>query len=133
MSKKVPVLGVCVGFQIMAKSSEEGSLDGLGWINATVKKFDLDVSRYPLPHMGWNEIEINKKNSLVHQLPENPEFYFLHSYYVKCENQDDIIAQTKYDKNFVSLANYENIYGCQPHPEKSHQNGIRFLQNFGEL
>ncbi len=132
--KKIPVLGICVGLQILAKSSEEGIESGLGWINGHIKKLDrIKLKKnMPLPHMGWNNIDIKLKNHLVKNLDNNSRFYFLHSYFIECDNKD-IIATTEYGEDFASIINHDNIYGIQPHPEKSHSNGIIVLKNFGEL
>lgn len=134
LDKKIPVIGICVGMQMLANSSDEGKLPGLGWINAVVKKFDYSQqNNMPLPHMGWNSIKTNRKNQLLCNLEVNPRFYFLHSYYFECNNGNDIIATTNYGVFFTSVVNHENIYGIQCHPEKSHHNGITLLKNFGEL
>lgn len=132
--KKLPVIGICVGMQMLANSSEEGELKGLGWINGIVKKFDNSkIANNPLPHMGWNTLEINKSNNLFESLEINPRFYFLHSYYFECENKNDVLARAMYGDTFECIVNYKNIYGIQCHPEKSHYNGMQLLKNFGEL
>lgn len=134
LQKKLPVVGVCVGMQMMAKGSDEGNLEGLGWVDAHVHKFDAaQVSaKLPLPHMGWNDIQLTKNTPLLQDLDENPRYYFLHSYYFKCENNDDIIAETDYGIKFTSAINHKNIFGAQFHPEKSHHFGIQLLKNFAE-
>jgi imidazole glycerol-phosphate synthase subunit HisH len=132
---KVPVIGICVGMQILAKSSDEGSLPGLGWINGDVKIFDGSIIPYKtkLPHMGWNTINPLNENSLLDGFSMKSRFYFLHSYYFVCNDTIDIIATTDYGIKFTSAVNKGNIYGVQFHPEKSHQNGIQLLNNFAKL
>jgi imidazole glycerol-phosphate synthase subunit HisH len=135
MVNKIPVVGICVGMQMLARSSEEGVLPGLGWIDATVKKFD--VSKVPfgtlLPHMGWNTIRPGQENPLLEGLNDQSRFYFLHSYYFVCDHDQDSIATTAYGITFTSAVNRDNIFGIQFHPEKSHHNGIRLLHNFARL
>lgn len=132
--KKLPIIGICVGMQMLAKSSEEGTLNGLGWIDGIVKKFDKSkIKNAPLPHMGWNNLKIEKKNKIFDNLEENPRYYFLHSYYFECENKEDVIATATYGEKFDCMINHKNIYGIQCHPEKSHHNGMQLLKNFGEL
>ena len=134
LEKKIPVIGICVGMQMLAKSSEEGTLNGLGWIDGIVKKFDKSkIKNAPLPHMGWNNLIMEKKNKIFDNLEENPRYYFLHSYYFECNNKEDVIATATYGEQFECMVNHDNIYGIQPHPEKSHHNGMQLLKNFGEL
>lgn len=134
LEKEIPVIGICVGMQMLAKSSEEGTLNGLGWIDGIVKKFDKSkIKNAPLPHMGWNNLKIEKKNKIFDNLEENPRYYFLHSYYFECENKEDVIATATYGEKFDCMINHKNIYGIQCHPEKSHHNGMQLLKNFGEL
>lgn len=134
VSKRVPVLGICVGMQIMAKQSDEGTLNGLGWIDAEVKKFDTAANnKIYLPHMGWNDATPCRENGLFKTIEKDARFYFLHSYYFLPKNQSDIIAKTDYNGSFVSGVNHKNVFGVQFHPEKSHQYGIQLLKNFAEL
>ena len=134
LDKKLPVIGICVGMQMLAKSSDEGSLSGLGWIDANVKKFDKSkILDAPLPHMGWNSLNIKSSKEIVENLESDPRFYFLHSYYFECENKDDVVATASYGEEFECIVNHENIYGIQCHPEKSHHSGMQLLKNFGEL
>ncbi len=135
LEKKLPVIGICVGMQMLAKSSEEGKLPGLGWINGVVKKFDVSKfsQNMPLPHMGWNNIELIQPNRLTDHLESKPKFYFLHSYYFECNDSKDSIALADYGAKFTCMVNHQNIYGIQCHPEKSHHNGMQLLKNFGAL
>ena len=131
---KTPVLGVCVGMQMMAKKSDEGKLPGLGWIDAEVKRFD-DAGfnqRTHLPHMGWNDVNPRSSACLFKGL-NSPRFYFLHSYYFAPANSDDVLGVTDYCGDFASVARCANVFGTQFHPEKSHQWGISLLKNFAEL
>ena len=135
LEKKVPVVGVCVGMQMLAKSSDEGDLPGLGWIDATVKKFDVSMLKQStrLPHMGWNDVMSTKNNTLLRNLDYQARFYFLHSYFFSCNQPEDSIAVADYGINFTCVVNHENIYGVQFHPEKSHHFGIQLLKNFSEI
>ena len=126
---KKPVLGICVGMQIMAKSSEEGNADGLGWFDARVVKFNRRDDKFPLPHMGWNNVEIKRKSNLFNGLDSEKRFYFLHSYHFDAECHDTI-AVTNYSEKIGCILNSGNIYGIQCHPEKSHHNGVALLKNF---
>ena len=133
--KGVPVIGICVGMQMLAKSSEEGNLPGLGWVDATVKKFDISKIKTTthLPHMGWNDVSPQNGNHLFEGLNNDAKFYFLHSYYFSCNQADDAIAVSTYGDTFVCAINYKNIYGVQFHPEKSHHYGVKVLENFAKI
>jgi glutamine amidotransferase len=133
--KKVPVIGICVGMQMLAKRSDEGKLEGLSWIDADIIKFDLNlINQKPkLPHMGWNDVNPIGNNPLFHNLDTNSIFYFLHSYYFSCNNPNDEIAKSDYGLDFTCAVNHNNIFGVQFHPEKSHQYGIQLLKNFANL
>ncbi|MCT4223077.1 imidazole glycerol phosphate synthase subunit HisH [Elizabethkingia anophelis] len=135
LDKKIPVIGICVGMQMMANNSDEGKMDGLKWIDATVKKFDeakiRQVTR--LPHMGWNDVKPIKDLDLFKGLEKDAIFYFLHTYYFDCNNREDIMAITDYGGEFASAAHHENKYGIQFHPEKSHSYGEILLHNFAKL
>jgi glutamine amidotransferase len=128
--KKIPVIGICVGMQMMAKTSDEGSSEGLGWLNTNVKKFE-EKDGFPLPHMGWNQLSI-QENPIFNGLNNVPEFYFLHSYHFD-EDYEYVIAKSEYSDLIGCIVNKENIYGIQCHPEKSHQSGITILKNFAEV
>ena len=135
LEKKVPVIGICVGMQIMAKASEEGNMKGLGWLDAEIKKFktsDKENTLY-LPHMGWNDIKCYQNHDLLRGLEEEAKFYFLHSYYFEESSNQQILSQTNYGKSFTSCAYKENIFSVQFHPEKSHQWGELLLKNFSKI
>jgi glutamine amidotransferase len=130
---KRPILGVCVGMQMMARRSEEGSLDGLGWIPADVKRLDHRAAgRSCLPHMGWNTAEPTRDHPLFFQIKE-PSYYFLHSYHFSPDSEDITIATTDYSQRFASAICHGNLLGTQFHPEKSHGAGVRLLENFANL
>lgn len=132
---QVPVLGICVGMQILSNGSEEGNLEGLGWIPGKVKKINKEFLPHKpkLPHLGWNSIRIMKETPLFLNVDEDEGFYFIHSYYFECEVNRDILTTTFYGSNFTSSVNRLNIFGTQFHPEKSHSNGINLLKNFALL
>lgn len=135
LRRKTPLLGICVGMQVLAESSEEGRLPGLGWIAGSVRKIRPvgDGHNMPLPHMGWNSIAPNQENELLRGLSDGARFYFLHSYYFACYKRENVLAETAYGDLFASAVNSANIFGVQFHPEKSHQNGIQLLRNFATL
>ena len=135
LENKIPIVGICVGMQMLAKSSDEGILPGLGWINGEVKLFDASKITYKtqLPHMGWNSINPLNENPLLLGFNNESRFYFLHSYYFICNRTEEVIATTTYGIHYASALNKENIFGIQFHPEKSHSNGIQLLHNFANL
>lgn len=132
---KTPVIGICVGMQMMAKSSDEGVLPGLGWVDGVVRKMILPDRQkmLPLPHMGWNEVNQGISHPLFDGIQQDGTFYFLHSYYLECEKPENILASARYGEDFACIVHSENVYGIQCHPEKSHQNGVRLLENFAHL
>lgn len=135
LNERKHVLGICVGMQMLALSSEEGKQTGLGWLNADVKKFRWSNGKKNIfiPHMGWNNVEQINENMLLKEIDNNSYFYFLHSYYYEANDEKNILATTNYGKDFASVVNKDNIYGVQFHPEKSHQCGVKLLKNFAEL
>lgn len=135
MNEKVPVLGICLGMQLMTNHSEEGNTKGLGWIDANVKKFKFNEQSMKVPHMGWNEVVTNPDSPLFRNFEdfEITRFYHVHSYYVCLNNPEDEISKTIYGIPFTSGFQNENIYGVQFHPEKSHRYGLKVLSNFAKV
>ena len=132
--KKKPVLGICLGMQLMAKDSEEGKTEGLGWLDANVRKMQVDDTlKFKIPHTGWNKIIQSKKSHLMKGIPESSEFYFVHSYYLKPNETSNILNETEYSFKFTSAIEKDNIFGVQYHPEKSHDVGEVLLKNFISL
>ncbi len=132
--QKRPILGICLGMQLMAKHSEEGNSTGLSWFNADVIRFNVsDTLKYKVPHTGWNQVSIKKESMLMKKIPDLSEFYFVHSYHFKCHHLPDVLNVTEFDYPFVSAVEKENIFGVQYHPEKSHEAGAQLLKNFVEL
>ena len=130
LKDKIPVLGICLGMQILTNSSEEGVSKGLCWINAKTIKFKFNETKFKIPHMGWNTVELTNKNLLSKEFNTNTRFYFVHSYFVKVNDEKNSILKTHYHIKFDSAINNENIYGVQFHPEKSHKNGMQLFKNF---
>lgn len=131
--EKVPVLGICLGMQLLTKSSEEGNVDGLGWIDAKTVKFQLsDYSNLKIPHMGWNEVQLPQKHILCDDMYQDPRFYFVHSYHAVCESDANILMTTHFGYDFTSGIVKDNIIGVQFHPEKSHKFGMKLFKNFIE-
>jgi glutamine amidotransferase len=135
LEKKIPIIGICVGMQMMGNRSDEGASEGLKWIDADIIKFDesLIQQRTKLPHMGWNDVSPKEGHALFEGLEQEAIFYFLHSYYFKCKNPEDSIAFSDYGFQFTSAVNSKNVYGIQFHPEKSHKYGEKLLYNFAKL
>ena len=133
MIDKVPILGICLGIQLFSKKSEEGNLPGLGWIDAETVRFHFNENRnMKIPHMGWNTVTVKDTESLFRGMNGEIRFYFVHSYYLKCNHEGDILSTTPYGFEFVSSVHRDNIYGTQFHPEKSHKFGMQLLRNFVE-
>lgn len=132
-----PFLGICLGMQLLFKSSCEGGMGGLGWINGTVQKFNFssckDSNKLKIPHMGWNSVSVKGYQSIFKDLIVESRFYFVHSYYVNCVSSKDILATTDYGGIFTCAVHSGNIYGVQFHPEKSHRFGMTMLKNFLEI
>ena len=132
--KKKPVLGICLGMQLMAKDSEEGNTEGLGWLDANVRKMQVDDTlKFKIPHTGWNKITQSKKSHLMKGIPESSEFYFVHSYHLMSNETSNILNETEYCFKFTSAIEKNNIFGVQYHPEKSHDIGEVLLKNFISL
>lgn len=132
VEEKVPILGVCLGMQLLCKKSEEGKLPGLAWLDAETIRFNFEDSKSQLkiPHMGWNSVGICQTNSLFGGLEAVNRFYFVHSYHVVCHNPADVLATAHHGYDFTAAFSHENIYGVQFHPEKSHRFGMALLKNF---
>ncbi len=129
--KRVPVLGICLGMQLMASSSAEGCSAGLGWFDGSVVRFEVaDKLHFKVPHMGWNQVRQRKESLLLKDIPDNSEFYFVHSYYYAPSNNDEVLLTSDYSTNFTCGIERDNIFGVQFHPEKSHAVGMKMLRNF---
>jgi glutamine amidotransferase len=133
LENKKPILGICLGMQLLTKYSEEGNLAGLGLIDAQTKKFDFNDLSLKVPHMGWNTITFQKESAINSGVFDQPRYYFVHSYYVECSNQEDILCTSQYGQEFVSGFQHKNIFGFQFHPEKSHKFGLELLANFCKI
>ncbi len=133
--EKTPIMGICLGMQLLTKGSEEGKLEGFGFVDAYAKKFDFSSldETLPVPHMGWNKVYLQKESKLLQEgkVREN-RFYFVHSFAVNCKNREDVLTTTHYGYEFVSSFEKDNIIGCQFHPEKSHKFGMKLFENFVE-
>jgi len=126
-----PVLGICLGMQLMCKGSEEGVLPGLGWFDADVKRFRIpEGSPFKIPHMGWNAVQVKKDNPLIEKKEEEQRFYFVHSYHAVCNNPQDELLSAVHDYEFTAAISHDNIYATQFHPEKSHRFGMELLKHF---
>ena len=131
---KAPILGICLGMQLMTEYSEEGERNGLGWVKATVQKFNVkDTLRHKVPHTGWNRVTTLKESPLMSEITKDSEFYFVHEYHIVCDDKQDVLNETLYEYSFVSAFQKENIFGVQYHPEKSHDVGLQLFKNFINL
>jgi len=134
LEKKKPILGICLGAQLMTKHSQEGDVDGLGWVDASTVRFDQSKDNsMKVPHMGWSEIAITSQNPLWSDLPAEPRFYFVHTYHFLFSEQEEVSATCYHSYDFACAFKKNNIYGTQFHPEKSHKFGMRILENFNKL
>ena len=132
--RKKPILGICLGMQAMARRSfEYGEHEGLGWFDADVVRLTPADAKLRVPHVGWNQVSYQKGHALFRGLPETPDFYFVHSFYMKCRNATDVIATTDYGGPFTVAVANGNIFGTQFHPEKSQDFGLKVLENFAAL
>lgn len=134
IQKKKPILGICLGMQVMAsKSYENGIFDGLNWIDSEVVPINTKNLEIKIPHIGWNSLHNLKRNNIFYNIEENFNFYFVHSYFMKCNNMNDVIAECEYGTHITAAVNKENIFGVQFHPEKSQDYGLRIIENFDNL
>lgn len=134
IEKRTPILGICLGMQLLTERSEEGALPGLGLVNASTVRFRFDCnSNLRIPHMGWNSVTVRKESPLFYDMYPDPVFYFVHSYHVVCHRAEDVLSTTNYGYDFVSSLHKGNIFGTQFHPEKSRKYGLKLIKNFVEL
>ena len=134
MQDKVPLLGICVGLQMLMENSEEGTEPGLGWIAGKTVKFKKDgLGDLKIPHMGWTDVKRSKDSALINNLGDQPRFYFVHSYHVSPDHPEDELLSAHYGYDFTAAINRDNIFGVQFHPEKSHKYGMKILENFSRL
>ena len=132
--KRKAVLGICLGMELMAMTSEEGDTPGLQWLDAEAVRFKISAAaRHKVPHMGWNRIQIKKGSALMKGVEDLSEFYFAHSYYLRINDRSVVLNETEYGISFPSAVECDNIFGVQYHPEKSHSAGVQVLKNFIEM
>jgi glutamine amidotransferase len=133
VEKKKPLLGICLGMQMLGRKSEEGALPGLGYIPFDNIRFSFSPElNLKIPHMGWNQVKIQATTALTKSLPDKERYYFVHSYHAKCDNSENVLITCEYGYEFTAAVYCENIFGVQFHPEKSHSFGMRILKNFAE-
>jgi imidazole glycerol-phosphate synthase subunit HisH len=130
LDRRTPILGICLGMQLFARHSQEGDVEGLGWIDADVTRFAIDDARLKVPQMGWNGVRVARPDPVLHGVTEETEFYFVHAYHLVCRDSADVLCETDYGYPFTSVVQRDNLYGVQFHPEKSHEAGEALLRNF---
>lgn len=134
LKENTPILGICLGAQLMLDRSEEGDRDGFGWVKGRCKRFRFDTTKkLKVPHMGWNQVQALKPSLLTEKLPDSARFYFVHSYHFDLSDPNDRLFQTEYGYTFTSAFQKNHIIGLQFHPEKSHRFGMSVLKNFSEM
>lgn len=132
LEDKVPILGICLGMQLLTDYSEEGDVNGLGYIHAQTRKFSFENNELKVPHMGWDYVEWLKEDPLLEGMTDEDRFYFVHSYYVECDSEANSLGRTDYGMIFDSVIKNDNVIGTQFHPEKSHKFGMKLMRNFLE-
>jgi imidazole glycerol-phosphate synthase subunit HisH len=131
ISDNTPILGICLGMQLFTRHSEEGDVDGLGWLDGETVRFKFSGDRHlRVPHMGWNNLKPIRNTPLLKDIPQDYRFYFTHSYHIICGDESDVVATTRYGIDFPSIIHRDNLVGVQFHPEKSHQDGLKIIRNF---
>lgn len=129
LERNIPVLGVCLGMHLLTRRSEEGTLPGLGWLDAETVRFKLTDSTLKIPHMGWSGVEPTRPNQLL-EVGTDSRYYFVHAYHLMCDNDETVVATSNYGADFPAIVNRRNIFGVQFHPEKSHRFGMELLKRF---